>query len=241
LEQDLSHLIHLQSLDVEIRQLEEEIAALPARQAELEQAFAASVSDHLALQSSLDAALARKQELDAQLVDEQEKHQKFKQDLMRATNEREYTTALREVDYTRKAIGTMETEVIQLLEQIETLEGQVRERTPEMESRRQEVDAQLAAWRQTVDRNAARLAELKAARPDQLALLSAPARSDYERLSRMRSGLALAEARSYSCQACRMTLRPQVFNEIRRGDRIIMCENCGRILYFVAQAEAGSR
>jgi hypothetical protein len=33
-----------------------------------------------------------------------------------------------------------------------------------------------------------------------------------------------------------MSLRPQMMAEIRRGDEIITCDNCGRILY-VAPAE----
>jgi predicted nucleic acid-binding Zn-ribbon protein len=32
--------------------------------------------------------------------------------------------------------------------------------------------------------------------------------------------------------ACRMTIRPQVFSDIRRGESLITCESCGRILYF---------
>ena len=239
MEQDLRHLILLQELDVEIRQLEGEIASLPTRQSDLERAFAQSVSEYLTLQTSLDTSLGRKLELERDIEVEQEKHQRFKADLMRASNEREYAAALREVDYTRKAIGSMETEVIKLLEETEKLEAELRERTPEMESRRQEVDAQLARWREAAAQQAARLVELRGRRPALLDVLSPAARSDYDRLSRMRSGLALAEARAHSCQACRMSLRPQVFNDIRRGDRLINCENCGRILYFVSQAQAG--
>jgi predicted nucleic acid-binding Zn-ribbon protein len=54
----------------------------------------------------------------------------------------------------------------------------------------------------------------------------------------MRSGFALAEARDWKCLACRMTIRPQVFNDIRKGDSIITCESCGRILYFKVEAAA---
>ncbi|MCI0664878.1 MAG: C4-type zinc ribbon domain-containing protein [Acidobacteria bacterium] len=61
------------------------------------------------------------------------------------------------------------------------------------------------------------------------------ARATYERLSKTRSGLALAEARDWSCLACRMTIRPQVFSDIRRGETIITCESCGRILYFKSE------
>jgi predicted nucleic acid-binding Zn-ribbon protein len=35
-----------------------------------------------------------------------------------------------------------------------------------------------------------------------------------------------------------MRLRPQVMAEIRRGEEIITCDNCARILYYVAEAAA---
>ena len=232
---DLSQLILLQNLDVEIKQLQEEIAALPLRQAELEQQFAASVAEYLAIKEELDEAQARKRELEDELEVEQQKHQKFKNDLMKATNEREYTTAVREIDITRKAISNMETETLKLMERIEQLEARVNEKTPEMEVRRQQVDKLLSGLRATVISDQTRVEELMQRRPSMIEDLSEDARSNYDRLSRMRSGLALAQARDYSCQACRMSIRPQVFNDIRRGETIIMCENCGRILYYPAE------
>jgi predicted nucleic acid-binding Zn-ribbon protein len=48
-----------------------------------------------------------------------------------------------------------------------------------------------------------------------------------------RRGTALAEARQERCTGCQVRIRPQVFNEIRRGDAIIQCDSCQRILYFV--------
>jgi predicted nucleic acid-binding Zn-ribbon protein len=33
-----------------------------------------------------------------------------------------------------------------------------------------------------------------------------------------------------------MSLRPQVMAEIRRGEEVITCDNCGRILYYVADS-----
>ena len=50
-----------------------------------------------------------------------------------------------------------------------------------------------------------------------------------ENQARIRDGVAVAEARNRSCTACFMSLRPQVMSEIRRGDEVITCDNCGRI------------
>jgi predicted nucleic acid-binding Zn-ribbon protein len=64
----------------------------------------------------------------------------------------------------------------------------------------------------------------------------------YNRISaRIRDGIAVAEARNGSCTACFMALRPQVMAEVRRGDEVIICDNCNRILYYVpAEAARGT-
>lgn len=233
---ELSHLISLQDVDVEIKRLTAEVESLPARRDELERQFAESVREHLAVKRELEDAQAARQRLESELEHEQQKHQKFKNDLMKATNEREYTTAVREIDVARKAVGALETEVLKLMERVEKLEAQVAERAPEMESRRVEIDSQLKEWLATADGNRRRLDALRAERGARMQALGPAARATYERLSRMRSGFALAEARDYSCMACRMKIRPQVFADIRRGDSIITCESCGRILYFKGES-----
>jgi uncharacterized protein len=232
---ELGQLISLQDVDVEIKRLREEIASLPERQHELERQFAESVKEYSDLKQQLNDAETDKRRLETELEIEQQKHQKFKNDLMRATNEREYTTAVREIDVARKAISSLETEILKLMDRTEKLESQLKVMDPEMDSRRLAVDAQLSEWSATAISNQQRLDQLTSQRTPMLEALSPSARATYERLSKMRSGFALAEARDYSCQACRMKIRPQVFNEIRRGDTIITCESCGRILYFKSE------
>lgn len=235
---DLSHLISLQDVDVEIKRLTEEIESLPARRGELERQFAESAKEHLAAKQELEDARSSRRRLEDELEREQQKHQKFKNDLMKATNEREYTTAVREIDVARKAISALETEILKLMERIDELEAKVAAAEPEMESRRVEIDSQLKEWLAAAETNRHRLDALRAERGAKMQALAPEARATYERLSRMRNGFALAEARDYSCMACRMKIRPQVFADIRRGDSIITCESCGRILYFKSEATA---
>lgn len=235
---ELGHLILLQDVDIEIKRLTEEIEALPARSDELERQFAESVKEHLDAKQELEDAQAARRRLEGELEHEQQMHQKFKNDLMKATNEREYTTAVREIDVVRKAISVLETEVLKLMERIEQLEAQVGARAPEIESRRVEIDRQLKEWLASADASRLRLEALRVERSAKMQALGQEARATYERLSRMRNGFPLAEARNYSCMACRMTIRPQVFADIRRGDSIFTCESCGRILYFKVESAA---
>jgi predicted nucleic acid-binding Zn-ribbon protein len=65
----------------------------------------------------------------------------------------------------------------------------------------------------------------------------------FDQVSRAHRGSVAAEARDGHCTACHVRLRPQVFNDVRRGDRLIQCESCQRILFVVppkpATATAG--
>jgi predicted nucleic acid-binding Zn-ribbon protein len=232
---ELSQLIALQETDTEIKRLKEEITSLPARQEQLERQFAESVKEHLALKQDLDQTQADRRRIEDDLNAEQRKFQKFKDDLMKATNSKEYETAVREIDVAKKAISSFETEVLKLMEKGEKLEAEFNTRAPEMEARRQEVDRLIAEYVAGVETSQQRLETLIAERNRLLEALAPQARATYERVSRMRSGLVLAEARDYSCMACRMKIRPQVFTEIRRGNAVITCESCGRILYFKSE------
>ena len=43
--------------------------------------------------------------------------------------------------------------------------------------------------------------------------------------------MAIAEAVNGRCSKCNITLRPQFLQELRRGDSIMVCESCKRMLY----------
>ena len=78
--------------------------------------------------------------------------------------------------------------------------------------------------------------ELEQARLDRERLLKELPKSMstlYKRISaRIRDGVAVAEARNGACTACYMALRPQIMADVRRGDEVITCDNCNRILYY---------
>jgi hypothetical protein len=174
------------------------------------------------------------EELETARKEREELLQRFASDLEAAKRERDAQEArlLAEIDVARKAVSALETEILKLMERIEKLEAQVAAAEPEMESRRVEIDGQLKKWIAAAETNRQRLEALRAERGAKMQALGPEARATYLRLSRMRSGFALAEARDYSCMACRMKIRPQVFADIRRGEAIFTCESCGRILYF---------
>ena len=230
---ELSQLLSLQEADQEIKRISEQIASFPTRQQTIEKEFEESASELLNLKREFEIAVSERTRIETELSSEQEKLEKFKTDLMRATNEREYTTAVREIDVAKRAISSFETELLKLMEKTEKLEVEVKERTPELEMRRAEFDKQVDEIVVALEKGKQRLSALVTDREQLYSTLSGSARLLYDRASRLRDGVVVAEARDYACQACRMKIRPQVFNDIRRGDAIFTCESCARVLYFL--------
>ena len=54
----------------------------------------------------------------------------------------------------------------------------------------------------------------------------------YQRIAAVRDGIAVTKVVNHSCEACHVRLRPQLLAELRTNRRIILCENCNRILYY---------
>ena len=62
-------------------------------------------------------------------------------------------------------------------------------------------------------------------------LISADLLPRYERVRKFRGGIGVAPAKDYMCDVCKVRMRPQVFQEIRKNDKIIPGEACQRILF----------
>lgn len=51
------------------------------------------------------------------------------------------------------------------------------------------------------------------------------------------SGIALSPVTDDFCSMCHMRIRPQVLNELKEAKKLIICEACGRILYWKQRPE----
>ena len=61
--------------------------------------------------------------------------------------------------------------------------------------------------------------------------------SKYERLLKNKDGLAIVPISNEACQGCFRILPPQVINEIRMKEGLVVCDSCARILYIAPPEE----
>ncbi|MBI3950557.1 MAG: hypothetical protein HY314_08900 [Acidobacteria bacterium] len=233
---ELEKLIALQELDVKIREIEKEIANVPRQKAEIENQFNGFAADYLDKKNRLEATNKEHRQAEYELKELESKQEKYRQDLMRVKNEREYSAVLREIDVTKKIISALETQVLEKLELIEQLEKEIEALTPEIEVKRREFDIMIDEVSTKVHKLKADLDARRQHRAEVIKAIPADLLTRYNRLTQLRDGLPLAEVRDGSCTACFMTIRPQAYADVRKGESIITCDNCSRILYYKGAA-----
>jgi predicted nucleic acid-binding Zn-ribbon protein len=231
---ELKQLIALQNTDTNIRRLQAEIEAIPKRRAEIEKEFDQRAFEIRELEKARDEARSERIRLEAEVQEQRTKQERAERNLMSSTKQEEYQASIREADAARKHISQLETQILEKMEAFEQAESQLKEREPEMLRLSAEMETRIKEFEEQTRTQADQLAASRLERERLMATLPKPMTSLYNRIStRIRDGIAVAEARNSSCTACFMSLRPQVMAEIRRGDDVITCDNCNRILYYV--------
>jgi len=234
---ELQQLIALQNLDTTIRKLEKDQEAIPQRRAEIEGEFDQRAFEIRALESRRDEAKHTRTRLENEVVDQRGRADRAERNLMSSKKQDEYTAAIREADAARKQISALETQILEQFEILEQAEASLNERAAEIATLNSDREARLKAFDEETATNGERLAAARKEREEVFANLPKPMSNLYSRIkARIRDGVAVAEARNRSCTACFMSLRPQVMAEIRRGEDVITCDNCGRILFYVTDS-----
>ncbi len=237
---ELDKLIELQKTDTNLRRLKRSLETAIERRAEIEQEFEQHASSIREIQNKRDELNARRADLEKQIAENKTYLERADRNLKHAQNQKEYETAMRETDALQKQITAFETQIVEGMEELETVENDLEGRAEEISTLDTKRDAALAEFDAVVAKERGEYdAELKH-RAKAFATLPARLASIYDRMAqRSRDGIAVAEVINGSCSACYMQLRPQVQLNVKKGDEIITCESCTRILYLAPrEAEA---
>ena len=230
---ELQQLVALQNLDTNIRRLEAELEAIPERRAEIEKDFDQRASQIRTLENRRDEARQTRARLENEIADQRIRAERADRNLMSSRKQDEYTAAIREADAARKQISALETQVLEQMEIFDQSESALAERAEEIKSLNSDRESRLQDFDKETKLQTEKLAADRLERERVFTALSKPISSLYTRISaRIRDGVAVAEARNGACMACFMSLRPQAMAEVRRGEEVITCDNCNRILYY---------
>ena len=237
---DLQRLIRLQNLDTAADEARRAIAALPERLGSMEARLQAARQ----LLQDAKARVAANQEarrgIEKDLSAVQTRLSKYKDQLMEVKTNREYQAMQKEIETAQHEVQQFEERILERMLESDELTAAVKAAEAGLAAAEREAAAGRQALEQERQATEARLDETARAREAIVAELPAETLGVFEQIARARKGIAVAEARDGHCVVCHVRLRPQIFSEVRRNDRVIQCESCTRILYYVPPAMTGA-
>ena len=229
--EEIKQLTDLQVIDLQIAGLDEEIEAGQAEIGKLLSTIEDRRTSIEELQAKVEAAEARQRELEAEQEDELGRIKDRQSKLMQVQTNREYHSLLKEIEDGKKANKEREEEAIQLMEQIESLTLIM----DEQKGLSQGDDKQLAREKKKVNGEASKLNEKKGGfakkRETMIKKFSTSLLKKYDMLRERRNGRAVVGVVNGVCQGCFMNIPPQQFNDLLKGEKMLFCPTCNRILY----------
>lgn len=239
---ELEKLIELQKTDTNIRRLKKLIDTAEIRRAEIEQEFEQHAFSIREIQTRRDSLNASRAEIEKQIAENKTYLERADRNLKHAQNQKEYETAMRETDALQKQITGFETQDLEKMGELETVEKELNERSDEINTLEGKREAALKDFDLEIKKNSGELAKESTRRKEAFVTLPERLAEVYDRLAmRSRDGIAVAEVINGACSACFMSLRPQMQLLVKKGDEIITCESCSRILFVAPKTLTASQ
>ncbi len=120
--------------------------------------------------------------------------------------------------------------ILELLEEIDDLEGRVAEQSQKVERLQSEHEAVVSNYEETTATTTDEIAELEAARAEIAAELPGSLVKSYEQLRERHGGIAVAVLRGTTCAVCNVAVPSSLRARVEEGNGVVRCESCRRIL-----------
>jgi len=224
--------MRLQSLDGRVAELTNEIATLPKHIAEIEKKLSGGERKLEADKGALAGNQRERKKMDGEIQVSQGKISKLRDQMLSAKTNEQYRAFQHEIEFCENEIKKCEDRILQLMGESEPLEKNVKAAEAALKQEKLQVEAEKNEARQRTAKDQAALKELYEERKGMVASLNPGLVSNYERIRKTRGGIAIAEAVDGRCSRCYISLRPQFFQELKRGDKVMTCESCNRILFY---------
>ncbi len=229
---DLELLLKLQVIDYDLGELERSKDYLPDMMENLQREVGDAKQKVIDTASGLEEAMVTRKKLELDIQTREAELQKYQQQMMAIKTNKEYDALVAEIDNLKSAITASYAE-------LETTEASVTQLEQDsVESREKETSTvennqkQLAVLQEKMDSIGDKVAAKREARETVTSSISKPMMSTYERVRKGRGGRAVVLVKKKACNSCFKALTPRRIQEIKRADKVLVCEFCGCLLYW---------
>jgi Zn-ribbon protein, possibly nucleic acid-binding len=239
-EKQIEQLIILQQVDDEILVLQDEIAKAPLELSDLEAQMSEFDERRIQIDERMEILKGQKKKLVVEIEEDAGKIKKSKNKLMMVGNTKEYHAMMREMDSLEKLNRMREDEQTAVNEELVRQDDATQSLNEEMSG----VKEQYATLKTTLDERLEeaqkRLDSLTRKRKKACKVVPPPILGRYEFIRERMENPVIVPVTEAVCHGCHIMIPPQVFNELQKGQQILSCPNCQRLIYWQQGSLAGS-
>jgi predicted nucleic acid-binding Zn-ribbon protein len=229
----IKQLLVLQERDMELDKLQMDIQAIPKEIAGIRAQMA---SEKAALEDSkkeLTHVQTARKEKEAELASKEEAVRKHTAELNSIKSNDAYRSMMGEIEKSKREQSILEDEILQLMEKVDQAQKVWRERENLAKSTEGERQKQIS----DLETKQKSLEEQKAQKQTQRAELATTYPKNtltrYEQLrGGKKGGPVIVPLKNGQCGGCHMRISPNLENEVKRGQVIMYCEHCSRIVFL---------
>ena len=222
----------LQGIDLKIDGRQAEKDALLQQMASLDAELEQSRLAIEALREEVTALQSRKEETEQTLTVEAENIARSETRLHEIKTQKEYQAVLKEISTAKKVKSEQEELVLKMIGEMEALMENIAERVQNLDTLSGNIALRKGEVQENLDRLMAEIATDQSERESTLTGLNASLLNRYTMLREKRQGIAVVEARDGSCLGCNMNIPPQMYNNLYKGQELITCPHCQRVLFL---------
>jgi len=232
MKQNLSRLLDVQEKERRLLVLEEEKRAIPRALDEVRRRITDIENEIAAIKNSIQGLQVKKKDMDLESESKLEAVAKYQKQQFEVKTNVEYQALQKEIVNRRVENSRIEDRILEVMEQVEEKERLVKEREEILKGERERIVEEEKKVEGEVEKLGEKIAALQVERDNLLPGISPQILKKYQRIFKNKQDTAIVPLVDYICGGCHMQLPPQVANNVRKLDELVICENCSRILYW---------
>ena len=228
----MKFLAELQSLDGIIRRLEEEKNTVPLEISELRRKIDGIQEESVKLESELEESRKERRKKEREVEEKIEVLDKYRSQKNQVKTNDAYSALLKEIQDVEGEKTELEESILIFMERGEELSGLLEKKKSILARSGEELSHLEEEDRKRIAELEKELSRCLEQRGSTALKVDASLLPLYERIRKAKDGLAFVLVKGGTCQGCFMELPPQMVNELMKGDKIVTCERCSRLLYW---------
>ncbi len=231
-EKQIEQLIILQQVDDDILVLREEIEKAPLELADLEGQMTEFDERRTQIGERMEMLKDQQKRLNLEIEEDAGKIKKSKNKLMLVGNTKEYHAMMREMDSLEKLNRMREEEHEAVKEEQIRQDDATENLNEEMSGVKEQYDALKTTLDERLAAAQKKLDSLGRKRKKACKVVPPPILGRYEFIRERMENPVIVPVTEAVCHGCHIMIPPQIYNDLQKGQQILSCPNCQRLIHW---------